>query len=100
MARTPLSLSPGEVDLTNGSDMADPVVAIGANLDANIDDAILRQIVESAAYGHDDPEIRAASTPRLERDRVRAAAQELLRRADVASRAARAARHEEELRLP
>jgi len=53
------------------------------------DDAILRQIVESAAYGSDDPEIRAVSSPRLERDRLRAAAQELLQRANAASRAAR-----------
>ena len=96
MARTAFSSTPGEVDLTDGSDKADPAVAMGAN----VDDAILRQIVESAAYSYDDPEIRAVSSPRLELDRVRAAAQELLRRADVASRAARAARREEELRLP
>lgn len=93
MARTPPGPSPGEIDLT---DMANPMVPIGANPD----DAILRQIVESAAYDYDDPEIRAVSSPRLERDRLRAAARELLRRADVASRAARAARHEEELPLP
>ena len=67
---------------------------------ANSDDAILRQIVESAAYDYEDPDIRAASSPRLERDRLRASAWELLRRANAASRAARAARHEEELRLP
>jgi hypothetical protein len=62
--------------------MADPVVAMGADPD----DAILRQIVESVAYGYDDPEIRAVSSPQLELDRLRAAARELLRRADVASR--------------
>ncbi len=95
MARTPFSPSPGEVDLTDGSDMADPVVA----MEANVDDAILRQIVESVAYDYDDPDIRVACGPRLELDRLRAADRELLRRADVASRAAQA-RHEEELRLP
>jgi hypothetical protein len=52
------------------------------------------------AYGYDDPEIRAASGPRLERDRLRAAAQEILRRAKAASRAAQAARRDEEVRLP
>lgn len=92
MARTPPEPSPGEIDLT---DMADPMVPMGANPD----DAILRRIVESVAYSYDDPEIRAASGPRLELDRLRAAARELLRRADVASRAAQT-RHEEELRLP
>jgi hypothetical protein len=96
MARTPFSPSPGEVDLTGGSDMTDPVVAMGANPD----DAILRQIVERVAYSYDDPKIRAISSPRLELDRLRSAARELLRRADVASRAARAARRDEELRLP
>lgn len=54
MARTALSRSPGEVDLTDGSDTA----PIGTDPD----DAILRHIVESAAYGYDDPEIRAASS--------------------------------------
>lgn len=88
MARTPPGPSPDEIDLT---DMADPMVPMGANPD----DAILRQIVESVAYGYDDPDIRAASSPRLELDRLRAAAQELLRRADAASLAAQAARHEE-----
>jgi hypothetical protein len=78
------------------SAMADPMIPIGANPD----DAVLRQIVESAAYDSESPDIRAVSSPRLELDRLRAAARELLRRADVASRAARAARHEEELRLP
>jgi hypothetical protein len=81
MARTPLAPSPGEVDLT---DMADPIVAVGANPD----DAILRQIVERVAYDYESPDIRAVSSPRLERDRLRAAARELLQRADVASRAA------------
>lgn len=93
MARTPPGPSPGEIDLT---DMADPMVPMGANPD----DAILRQIVESAAYDYESPDIRAASGPRLERDRLRAAAWELLRRADVAARAARAERHQEELPLP
>lgn len=92
MARTPSSRSPGEVDLTDCSDTAP--------MGTDPDDAILRQIVESAAYGYDDPEIRAVSSPRLEADRLRAGARELLRRADVASRAARTARHDEELRLP
>jgi hypothetical protein len=95
MARTPFSPSPGEVDLTAGADMAVTVVAMGAN----VDDAILRQIVESVAYSCDDPEIRVVSSPRLELDRLRAAARELLRMADIASRAAQAG-HEEELRLP
>lgn len=93
MARTPPGPSPDEIDLT---DMADPIVP----MEANPDDAILRQIVVSAAYRYDDPEIRAVSGPRLELDTLRAAACELLRRANLASRAARAARHEEELRLP
>jgi hypothetical protein len=43
MARTPPGQSPGEIDLT---DMADPMVPMGANPD----DVILRRIVESAAY--------------------------------------------------
>jgi hypothetical protein len=89
MARTPPGPSPDEIDLT---DRAAPMVPMGANPD----DAILRQIVESVAYDYDDPDIRAASNPRLELDRLRAAARELLRRADVASLAARTARHEEE----
>jgi hypothetical protein len=76
--------------------MADPIVAVGANPD----DAILRQVVESVAYDYESPDIRAVSGPRLERDGLRAAARELLQRADVASRAARAAQHQEELRLP
>jgi hypothetical protein len=67
---------------------------------ANPDDAILRQIVESLAYGYERSDIREASSPRWERDRLRAAALELLRRADVASRATRAARQEDELPLP
>jgi hypothetical protein len=67
---------------------------------ANPDDAVLRQIVESAAYDYESPDIGAVSSPRLELDRLRAAARELLRRADVASSAARAARHDEQLRLP
>ena len=92
MARTPLSRSPGEVDMTDNSDTAP--------MGTDPDDAILRQIVESAAYGYDDPEIRAASSPRFERDRLRAAAQDLLRRGNAASRAAEAARREEEFRLP
>jgi hypothetical protein len=98
MARTPSVPSgpPGEVDLTAGSDIADPMVPMGANPD----DAVLRQIVESVAYGYERSDIREASSPRLEFDRLRAAARELLRRADVASRATRAARHEDELRLP
>jgi len=95
MVRTPFSPSPGEVDLTGGADLADPVVAMRAN----VDDAILRRIVESLAYGCDDPEVRAVCSPRLELDGLRAAARELLRRADAASRAAQA-RHEEELQLP
>lgn len=79
------------------SDMSDPLVPMGPNPD----DAVLRQIVESVAYDYyESPDIREVSSPRLELDRLRAAARELLRRADVASRAARAARHEEELRLP
>ena len=86
---------PGEVDLTAGSDVADPVVAMGANFD----DAVLRRIVESVAYSYDDPDIRAVSSPRLELDRLRGAARELLRRANVVSRAARAARRDEEPRL-
>ncbi len=86
MARTlPVpSGAPGEVDLT---DMADP-------MGANPDDAVLRQIVESVAYGYESPDIRAVSSPRFELDMLRAAARELLRRADVASSAARAPRHE------
>jgi hypothetical protein len=67
---------------------------------ANPDDAVLRQIVESLAYGYERSDIREASSPRLELDRLRAAARELLRRADEASRATRAARHEDELPLP
>jgi hypothetical protein len=93
MARTPPGPSPDEIDLT---EMADPIVP----MEANPDDAILRQIVESVAYDYESPDIRAVSSPRLELDGLRAAAWELLRRADVVSRAARAARHEEELRLP
>jgi hypothetical protein len=98
MARTPSVPSgpPGEVDLTAESDIAGPMVPMGANPD----DAVLRQIVESLAYGYERSDIREVSSPRLELDGLRAAARELLRRADVASRAARAARHEEELRLP
>ena len=86
---------PGEVDLTAGSDVTDPVVAMGTNLD----DAVLRRIVESVAYSYESPEIRAVSSPRLELDTFRAAARELLRRADVVSRAARAARQDEKPRL-
>jgi hypothetical protein len=67
---------------------------------ANPDDAVLRQIVESVAYGYESPDIREVSGPRLELDRLRAAARELLRRADVASRGARAGRHEEEHPIP
>ena len=96
MGRTPLSPSPGEIDLTDGSNMADPSGPDGANPD----DAILRQIVQSVAYSYDDPEIRAVSNPRLELEKLRAAARELLRMADVASRAARAARQKGELPLP
>jgi hypothetical protein len=59
---------------------------------ANPDDAVLRQIVESVAYGYESSDIREVCSPRLELDRLRAAARELLRRADVASRAAGAAR--------
>lgn len=92
MARKPLNRTPGEVDLTDGSDTAP--------MGPDPDDAILRQIVESAAYGFDDPGIRAASSPRFERDRLRAVAKELLRRANTASRAAQAARRDEESRLP
>jgi hypothetical protein len=88
MARTPPGPSPDEIDLT---DMAAPMVSMGANPD----DAILRQIVESVAYGYESPDTRAVFSLRLELDRLRAAAQELLRRADVASLAAQAARHEE-----
>ena len=98
MARTPSVPSgpPGEVDLTAGSDIGDPMVPMGANPD----DAVLRQVVESVAYSFESSDIREVSSPRLEFDGLRAAARELLRRADVASRAGRAARHEEELRLP
>jgi hypothetical protein len=67
---------------------------------ANPNDAVLRQIVESLAYGYERSDIREAASPRFELDGLRAAARELLRRADVASRATRAARHEEELRAP
>jgi hypothetical protein len=67
---------------------------------ANPDDAVLRQVVESVAYSFESSDIREVSSPRLELDGLRAAARELLRRADVASRAARAAGHEEEIRLP
>lgn len=90
MAPTPLNRSPGEVDLTGGSDTAP--------MRTDPDDAILRRIVESAAHDYDDPKIRAASSPRLERDKLRAAAQELLRRANAASRAAQAAWRDEEVR--
>jgi hypothetical protein len=76
--------------------MADPLVPMGADPD----DAVLRQIVESVAYGYESPDIRGVSSSWFELDRLRAAARELLRRADVASSAGRAARHEEELRLP
>lgn len=80
--RTPCSPIPVEVDLTDGSD---------------IDDAVLRRIVQSVAYRRDDPEIRAISSPRFETDRLRSAAWELLRRAREASLAAR---RDGELRLP
>ena len=69
----------GEIDLTTA---AEPI--------ANADDAILRRIVEGVAYHYEDPAIRAVSAPLLESDRLAAAARELLRRANEASRAARA----------
>lgn len=94
--------APGPLDaegsgrhLPHRSGMADPLVPTGTGPD----DAVLRQIVEGVAYGYESPDIRAVSGSRFELDRLRAAARELLRRADVASRAGRAARHEEELRL-
>ena len=74
----------GEIDLTTA---AEPI--------ANADDAILRRIVEGVAYHYEDPAIRAVSAPRLESDRLAAAARELLRRANEASRAARAAGHDQ-----
>lgn len=77
--------NPGEIDLTTA---AEPIA------DADADDAILRRIVEGVAYHYEDPAIRAVSAPRLESDMLAAAARELLRRANEASRAARAARHD------
>lgn len=72
----------GELDLTTA---AEPI--------ANADDAILRRIVEGVAYHYEDPAITAVSAPRLESDILAGAARELLRRANEASRAARAAGH-------
>lgn len=94
MTPTPPGRSLDEVGLT---DIGDLMVAMGPNRD----DAILRRIVESVAYDYEkNPDIRAASSPVLELERLRSAARELLRRADEASRAARTASHQEELRLP
>ena len=67
----------GEIDVTT---------AVGPI--ANADDAILRRIVEGVAYQYEDPTISAGSAPRLESDSLAAAARELLRRANEASRAA------------
>jgi hypothetical protein len=92
MDREPvLSDLPGEIDLTAGLDLADPMVPIAANPD----DAILRRIVERAAFSHESPEICAVSSPRLERELLSAAARELLRQAELAVRATRPARHQE-----
>lgn len=70
----------GEIDLSTA---AEPI--------ANADDAILRRIVEDVAYHYEDPAISSVSAPRLESDILAGAARELLRRANEASRAARAA---------
>lgn len=95
-APAPFDAEGGGRHLPARSSMADPLVPMGADPD----DAVLRQIVESVAYGYESPDIRAVSSSWFELDRLRAAARELLRMADVASSAGRAARHEEELRLP
>jgi len=76
--------NPSEIDFTAA---AEPI--------ANPDDAILRRIVESVAYNHEDPAICAVSARRLESDRLAAAARELLRRANEVSRATRAAGHDQ-----